>query len=112
MAASYIIDCQIQRIAMKWTVFPLFFATALTAEILSQQDCFVKSGEAKLFCHVMGSGEPVIVLHGGPRLSFDYLLPQMGQFAKGRRLIFYDQRGSGKSEGEGRWFRTYQPTRR
>ncbi|MCC6128269.1 MAG: alpha/beta fold hydrolase [Chlamydiae bacterium] len=84
---------------MRWIVFSLFFSAALAAEIPSNQDCFVESGEAKLFCSVMGSGEPVVLLHGGPGLSYDYLLPQMRRLAESRQLIFYDQRGAGRSEG-------------
>ncbi|MDQ3948935.1 MAG: alpha/beta fold hydrolase [Gemmatimonadota bacterium] len=46
-------------------------------------------------------GEPgaprVLVLHGGPGASHDYLLPQMLRLAEGREVIFYDQRGGGQS---------------
>jgi proline iminopeptidase len=46
-------------------------------------------------------GEPgaprLLVLHGGPGASHDYLLPQMLRLAEGRELIFYDQRGGGRS---------------
>ena len=41
--------------------------------------------------------ERVLVLHGGPGASHDYLLPQMLQLARRRELIFYDQRGGGRS---------------
>lgn len=40
---------------------------------------------------------PVLVLHGGPGASHDYLLPQMLELARERELIFYDQRGGGRS---------------
>jgi proline iminopeptidase len=46
-------------------------------------------------------GEPgtsrLLVLHGGPGASHDYLLPQMLRLAQGRELVFYDQRGGGRS---------------
>jgi proline iminopeptidase len=46
-------------------------------------------------------GEPgaprVLVLHGGPGASHDYLLPQMLRLGNGRELLFYDQRGGGRS---------------
>ena len=40
---------------------------------------------------------PLLVLHGGPGASHDYLLPQMLELAREHELIFYDQRGGGRS---------------
>jgi len=40
----------------------------------------------------------LLVLHGGPGASHDYLLPQMLQLARGREVFFYDQRGGGRSK--------------
>ena len=45
---------------------------------------------------------PLLVLHGGPGASHDYLLPQLLELAKTRELIFYDQRGGGRSKAEDR----------
>lgn len=45
-------------------------------------------------------GERVLLLHGGPGASHDYLLPQLlGLSSAGhpRDLLFYDQRGGGRS---------------
>lgn len=56
----------------------------------------VKGG--RLFYKTFGSGEPIIVLHGGPGLDQTYLLPQMLELSKKYRVIFYDQRGCGKSD--------------
>jgi proline iminopeptidase len=39
----------------------------------------------------------LLVLHGGPGASHDYLLPQMLRLGQGRELVFYDQRGGGRS---------------
>jgi proline iminopeptidase len=39
----------------------------------------------------------VLVLHGGPGADHQYLLPQMLELARERELIFYDQRGGGRS---------------
>lgn len=52
---------------------------------------------AELYYKIMGSGEPIVVLHGGPGLEHTYLLPQMGILAKSFKLIFYDQRTTGGS---------------
>jgi len=39
----------------------------------------------------------LLVLHGGPGAHHDYLLPQMLDLADDYELIFYDQRGGGRS---------------
>lgn len=45
---------------------------------------------------------PLLVLHGGPGASHDYLLPQLLELAKEHELIFYDQRGGGRSKTDDR----------
>lgn len=40
---------------------------------------------------------PLLLLHGGPGASHEYLLPQMLELAKEHRLVLYDQRGGGRS---------------
>lgn len=65
------------------------------------QEKFISVENAELFCKMMGSGKPLIVLHGGAGyLTHDYLLPHLEYLAKNNLLIFYDQRGLGKSTGE------------
>ena len=44
----------------------------------------------------------LLFLHGGPGASHDYMLPQMLALANGYRLIFYDQRGGGRSRTDDR----------
>ena len=45
---------------------------------------------------------PLLVLHGGPGASHEYLLPQLLELAKEHELIFYDQRGGGQSKTDDR----------
>lgn len=59
---------------------------------------FVQSGDASLFYRTLGSGPALLVLHGGPGLEHSYLLPGLEPLARDHRLIFYDQRGSGRSD--------------
>jgi proline iminopeptidase len=50
-----------------------------------------------IFERRIGNGPPVVVLHGGPGAHHDYLLPGFDALADGRELIYYDQRGGGRS---------------
>jgi proline iminopeptidase len=50
-----------------------------------------------LYVRRVGEGPPTVVLHGGPGASHDYLLPGFDTLAKDRELIYYDQRGGGRS---------------
>ncbi|MEP6692695.1 MAG: alpha/beta hydrolase [Gemmatimonadaceae bacterium] len=50
------------------------------------------------WCRYGRVGRPrLLVLHGGPGASHDYLLPQMLELADAYELLFYDQRGGGRS---------------
>jgi proline iminopeptidase len=44
----------------------------------------------------------LLVLHGGPGADHLYLLPQMLHLGETHDLLFYDQRGSGKSKADAR----------
>ncbi|MEO8088707.1 MAG: alpha/beta fold hydrolase [Gemmatimonadales bacterium] len=50
-----------------------------------------------IFERRIGNGPPTVVLHGGPGAHHDYLLPGFDALARGRELIYYDQRGGGQS---------------
>lgn len=54
----------------------------------------------RLFERRVGQGPPVTVLHGGPGAHHDYLLPGFDALATGRTLVYYDQRGGGRSAVE------------
>ncbi len=59
----------------------------------------VRGAGVDLFARWVGdTGPVVVVLHGGPGASMDYLRPQFDLLADGRTLLFYDQRGGGRSE--------------
>ena len=53
-----------------------------------------------LFERRVGHGPPAVVLHGGPGADHGYLLPGFDALAEGRELVYYDQRGGGRSPVE------------
>jgi len=90
---------------LKLKIFLFFILTTLTLTsytaplhpLKGNSSGYVQVEQGKLFYQKFGSGTPIIVLHGGPGLDQSYLLPQMLDLAKDHEVIFYDQRGSGKS---------------
>jgi proline iminopeptidase len=66
-------------------------------QLKSNDSGYVQVDQGKLFYQTFGSGTPIIILHGGPGLDQSHFLPQMLELEKNHKVIFYDQRGSGKS---------------
>ena len=54
---------------------------------------------ARLYCRAVGEGPAIVVLHGGPDFDHTYLLPELDGLADACRLVYYDQRGRGRSAG-------------
>lgn len=52
---------------------------------------------AQLFYEVVGTGDPIIVIHGGPGLDHNYLRPGLDVLASSHALVYYDQLGTGMS---------------
>lgn len=57
----------------------------------------VAAGSASLYVREVGEGPAILVLHGGPDFDHGYLLPDMDRLADAYRLVYYDQRGRGRS---------------
>jgi proline iminopeptidase len=53
--------------------------------------------DARIFYEVLGEGEPIVVVHGGPGLDHAYLQPGLDALATRYTLVYYDQRGTGRS---------------
>jgi proline iminopeptidase len=64
---------------------------------LDIQEGYIQANGVSHFYKIVGKGEPFIVLHGGPGMYHDELYPFFMDFAKTHMVIFYDQRGNGKS---------------
>jgi len=80
---------------MRTTAFLVLFTFTLTA---FSQTGFI-SGDVKLaYWKLEGKSEVVIVLHGGPGVEHTYLRPEFDRLSEVADVIYYDQRGCGKSD--------------
>ncbi len=61
------------------------------------REFFLGDGAARLYVRDIGRGSPMFVVHGGPDFNHAYLLPEMDRLADSFRLVYYDQRGRGRS---------------
>jgi proline iminopeptidase len=62
------------------------------------QEGFIDSRGVLIYYMTVGRGAPLVIVHGGPGGSHDYFLPYLLPLARHNRLIFIDERGSGKSQ--------------
>ncbi len=58
---------------------------------------FITADGARLHFRDIGEGPVIMVAHGGPDFDYDYLLPELDCLAEQFRVIYYDQRGRGRS---------------
>jgi proline iminopeptidase len=74
---------------------------ALTQAQVGENGTTVDTPGAKIYHYVIGSGGsvPLVVVNGGPGFAHDYLhcSSAWSDLAKTRRVVFYDQRGTGRS---------------
>jgi len=69
-----------------------------TPAVYPQQEGFVDAHGVLIYYVAFGKGSPLVVVHGGPGASHDYFLPYLLPLARTHRLIFIDERGSGRSQ--------------
>ncbi|HYQ80982.1 MAG TPA: alpha/beta fold hydrolase, partial [Anaeromyxobacteraceae bacterium] len=68
------------------------------ATVYAMEEGWVDANGVLQYYKVVGRGPPLVILHGGPGASHEYFLPWLLPLARTHRLVFLDQRGSGKSE--------------
>jgi len=78
-------------------IFAGSFAAAQTA-VHPQQEGFVDAHGVLIYYLSLGNGPPLVVVHGGPGADHSYFLPYLLPLARTHRLIFIDERGSGRSQ--------------
>ena len=62
------------------------------------EEGFVDANGVLIYYQAIGRGAPLLVAHGGPGASHDYFLPYLLPLARQNRLVFIDERGSGRSQ--------------
>src|SRR5205809_4415518 len=62
------------------------------------QEGLVDAHGVLIYYKTVGRGAPLVIVHGGPGASHDYFLPYLLPLMRSNKLIFIDERGSGRSE--------------
>ena len=87
-------------------VYPLAPATAQTTPakpnaadaVYPIREGFVDGNGVMIYYMSTGHGQPLMIVHGGPGASHDYFLPYLLPLARHYRVVFIDERGSGRSQ--------------
>jgi proline iminopeptidase len=82
-------------VIVKLLILSLLFCVSA----LAQEDFtgIKKLNGTSIFLSVRGTGEPLLVIHGGPGLNHSYFIPFLKKLEEKHRLIYYDQRACGQS---------------
>src|SRR5215467_6918590 len=84
--------------AQSTTEPPAKVAAATGSSTYPVQEGFIDAHGVLIYYTTIGRGAPLMIVHGGPGASHDYFLPYLLPLARHNRLIFIDERGSGRSE--------------
>jgi proline iminopeptidase len=83
----------------------LFFLLSISVSLRAQHSLKVRegylqgAGDVRLYYRVVGSApDTIVAVHGGPGAGMNAFLPDMEPLAQKHTVIFYDQRGGGRSE--------------
>lgn len=73
--------------------------TAARVRAQESEGYIVTPDKVRLFYKIVGGGsETLVAVHGGPGNSLESIRADLEPLAKGRRVIYYDQRSQGRSE--------------
>jgi proline iminopeptidase len=70
----------------------------MTVAIAARTEGYVDVGPGRIWYESVGEGPTLLLLHGGPGASSDYLIPLMDLAEEGYRVVRYDQLGSRRSD--------------
>lgn len=92
---------KIEKLALPWIVMWVLACHAAAPPTPGGRPAegYVAGDGAALFYRMVGAGPDVLVMiHGGPGMDMGYMVPDFRPLAERHRLLFYDQRGGGRSE--------------
>jgi len=72
--------------------------SASASNVYPVQEGFVDANGVMIYYKMLGRGAPLVIVHGGPGASHDYFLPYLLPLARRNKVIFIDERGSGRSQ--------------
>jgi len=80
---------------LTWLLALLALSCAYPARAQPREGYVTADDGIRLFFKIEGSGPQVlVVVHGGPGGSLESVRPDLERLAKGRTVIYYDQRGN------------------
>ena len=71
---------------------------ASASNVYPLQEGFVDANGVMIYYKILGRGAPLMIVHGGPGASHDYFLPYLLPLARHNKVVFIDERGSGRSQ--------------
>jgi proline iminopeptidase len=72
--------------------------SASASNVYPVQEGFVDANGVMIYYKMLGRGAPLVIVHGGPGASHDYFLPYLLPLARRNKVVFIDERGSGRSQ--------------
>ena len=90
----------INNLKLKAGIFSILLITFFSCKKEIQQEGFIAVEGGNIWYKIVGEGEktPLLILHGGPGSRSCTMIPGYSRLGKERKVIFYDQLGSGNSE--------------
>lgn len=78
----------------------ILFILLLSIVSYAQSEGYIETPDkVRIFYKIVGSGpETLVMVHGGPGGTLESIRADLEPLAKGRRVIYYDQRGAGHSQ--------------
>jgi len=65
---------------------------------IESRDGYVDTPGAIIYYMTIGTGAPLVLLHGGPGSTHEYFLPYLLPLARNHQLVLVDERGCGRSQ--------------